>query len=119
MARYWWDRDAKDWVDYAERVPHPPGPLLHYVIPDTPDYQSPVTGERVSGRVQRREDLKRSGCVPWEPGIVQNPVFQREPGLVLNKKYEQGQLRHDPEYRKLEHRRRDDIRSSRGDIKPW
>ena len=30
---------------------------------DVPDYISPVTGKLVSGMAQRREDLKRSGCV--------------------------------------------------------
>ncbi len=30
---------------------------------DIPDYISPVTGKPVSGIAQRREDLKRSGCV--------------------------------------------------------
>ena len=34
--------------------------------PDLPDYVSPVTGKLVSGRRQREEDLKRSGCRPYE-----------------------------------------------------
>lgn len=33
---------------------------------DTPGYVSPVTGLWVEGRKQRREDLKRAGCRPWE-----------------------------------------------------
>lgn len=36
------------------------------VMPDLPDYVSPVTGELVSGRKQRREDLARTGSRPWE-----------------------------------------------------
>lgn len=33
---------------------------------DLPGYDSPVTGEWVEGRRQRREDLKRTGCRPYE-----------------------------------------------------
>jgi hypothetical protein len=47
-------------LDYA---PEPVGPL---VIGDLPSYRSPVTGLWVDGRVQRREDLKRSGSRPYE-----------------------------------------------------
>lgn len=37
-----------------------------FVVPDCEGYQSPVTGLWVEGRKQRREDLKRAGCRPWE-----------------------------------------------------
>ena len=37
-----------------------------HIIPDLPGYESPTTGLWVEGRKQRREDLKRSGCRPWE-----------------------------------------------------
>ncbi len=47
----------------------------HYVIPDTPEYLSPTTfdGQRghmklVSGRTQRREDLKVNDCREVDPG---------------------------------------------------
>lgn len=43
-----------------------PTPLTHFVMPDLPDYQSPVDGRVVSGRRQRREDLRRTGSRPWE-----------------------------------------------------
>lgn len=41
----------------------PPTP---YVIPDLPDYESPVDGKVVHGRAGRREDFKRTNCRPWE-----------------------------------------------------
>lgn len=47
----------------ADYVPDPKGPL---VFGDLPDYESPIDGHIVSGRVARREDLKRNGCRPWE-----------------------------------------------------
>ena len=47
----------------ADYVPDITGPL---VVVDLPGYVSPVTGKWVEGRVQRREDLKRTGSRPWE-----------------------------------------------------
>lgn len=37
---------------------------------DLPDYTSPVDGKLVSGRRQRRNDLARNRCRPWE-GMAQ------------------------------------------------
>lgn len=34
---------------------------------DLPSYLSPITGKLIDGKRARREDLKSSGCVPWEP----------------------------------------------------
>lgn len=46
---------------------------------DITPYQSPVTGQWIDSKRQRREDLKRSGCVEWEPGIRQDmPRRQQE-----------------------------------------
>lgn len=38
------------------------------VFADLPGYESPVTGKWVEGRAQRREDLRRTGCRPYEEG---------------------------------------------------
>lgn len=40
-----------------------------FVRSDIPGYRSPVTGEWIGGRAARREDLRRSGCVEYEPGF--------------------------------------------------
>ena len=45
------------------RAPHRP---THYVMPDLPDYESPIDGRVVHGRAGRREDLRRSGSRPYE-----------------------------------------------------
>jgi hypothetical protein len=37
-----------------------------FVWDDLPGYESPVSGLWVEGRRARREDLKRTGCRPWE-----------------------------------------------------
>lgn len=43
-------------------------PQAPYIISDIPDYPSPITGEMISGRVARREDLKKHGCFEVGPG---------------------------------------------------
>lgn len=47
------------------------GPLF---IPDLPGYESPVTGRRIEGRRARREDLKQSGSVEYDPGMKADAV---------------------------------------------
>lgn len=39
------------------------------VAPDIPSYVSPATGEVVGSRSARREDLRKSGYIEWEPGM--------------------------------------------------
>lgn len=41
------------------------------IIDDLPGYQSPIDGRWIEGRKARQEDLKRSGCVEYEPSMVQ------------------------------------------------
>jgi len=49
-------------------IPERDGPCVPLTIQhDIPDYLSPVTGKLVSGRVARREDMARTGCVEYEP----------------------------------------------------
>lgn len=59
-------------------------PLL---IKPMPDYRSPVDGKLITSRHARREDLKRSGCVEWDPGTGQGR-YKRTPGVINNPKYE-------------------------------
>jgi len=33
------------------------------------EYRSPATDKVISSEKARRDDLRRSGCIPWEPGI--------------------------------------------------
>jgi hypothetical protein len=51
----------------------PDGPIrLPFVMRDTPAYASPIDGRIIEGRVARREDLKRNGCIEVEPGMFPN-----------------------------------------------
>lgn len=38
------------------------------VAPDLPGYESPVSGKWIEGRAARREDLRQTGCRPYEEG---------------------------------------------------
>ena len=52
------------WVEVPrDYIPEPIAPM---VWGDLPEYTSPIDGRIINGRVQRREDLKRSGSRPWE-----------------------------------------------------
>lgn len=69
MPTYRWDGDAFVDKKTGEEMELPfkgqaLAPLA--IIPDTPDYHSPVTGELISGRVARREDMKKHGCVEYD-----------------------------------------------------
>lgn len=48
------------------------------VFGDIPGYESPATGKWVEGRHARNEDLKRSGCVPFEPGMREANARKRK-----------------------------------------
>ena len=61
-----------------------PASVAPYVVPDIPDYVSPVTGLWVNGRKQRREDLKRTGSRPYEG---------REVEMQIAKSYRESQER--------------------------
>lgn len=69
-------------------IPERDGICAPMVCSDTPEYRSPIDGRLVSGRVQRREDLKRNNCVeidpPAKPRGYKNPRFAKKYGLPLN-----------------------------------
>ena len=48
------------------------------VMPDLPAYRSPIDGRLIDGRAQRREDLKRHGCRPYEASEKQEMLRRRE-----------------------------------------
>jgi len=41
------------------------------IAPTFEAYESPITGKPITTKQQRIEDLKRSGCVPYESGMVE------------------------------------------------
>ena len=49
----------------------------HAVWNDLPGYDSPIDGRWIEGRAQRREDLRRNGCRPFE-GVEQERKVAQE-----------------------------------------
>jgi hypothetical protein len=55
---------------------------------DIAEYRSPIDGQLITSRSQRREDLRRHGCVEAEPRPThkrgyRNPRFATKRGLPL------------------------------------
>lgn len=84
--RYVWDTELKQLVEvsnnYRQETDAPA------VFADLPGYESPVTGKWVEGRRARREDLKRSGCRPYE-GRDQELKESRKVEIEREKKLDQ------------------------------
>lgn len=47
-------------------------------IPEITPFVSPNSEKLINSRAQWREDLKRSGAIPWEPGINAQIARNRE-----------------------------------------
>ena len=45
-----------------------PPRLAAAVLSDLPAYESPIDGRLIEGRAERRDDLKRHNCRPYEAG---------------------------------------------------
>lgn len=63
------------------------------VIRDIPEYQSPVDGRVIGSRSERRDDLKRHGCVEYEPsmsptkGKLRNKEFAKKIGREVSEEF--------------------------------
>jgi hypothetical protein len=87
MKRYVWrngqfvDRTTGEPMEkpYAGQVCAP------MVMPDIPEYRSPINGALISSRSTQREDLKRNDCYLAEPKRrgFKNPRFAKKHGLPL------------------------------------
>jgi len=64
-----------------------------YIMSDIPEYRSPVDGRVIGSRTQRRDDLKRNGCVEYEPSIsptkgkIRNKAFAQKRGLKVSEEF--------------------------------
>lgn len=59
---------------YAEKA------RVHFVQGELPDYQSPIDDRIVCGRRQRRYDLERTGCRPYEGREAEDKHHARQRG---------------------------------------
>lgn len=70
MTRYVWDKDLRHFVDPKTRTPMDipdRGVCAPLIQSDIKPYMSPLGTGEISGRTQRREDLKRAGCREVDP----------------------------------------------------
>lgn len=84
------------WRKIADRDSLPPcdvcGGILEREIvapsiqADIAPYVSPTTGEVVTSRNRRREDLKKSGSIEWEPGIREQIQKRRTELMAADEK---------------------------------
>lgn len=90
MARYVWKGDKFVDRKTGEPMPVPErGEICRpYVCGDIAEYASPVTGQMITSRSQRREDLKRNDCYEIDPPKrkrgIGNPRFAAKHGLPLD-----------------------------------
>lgn len=71
MARYVWDRKTYQFRDRKTGEPmevkNRNAICMPAVISDIPEYRSPIDGRWITTRSERREDLKRNGCIEIDP----------------------------------------------------
>jgi hypothetical protein len=84
MTRYVWDKERRAWVLPTNKRQRPTGPCI---VPDIPDYRSPLGTGVISGRRQRREDLKRAGCREVDPSERIDPTPKSAEQLASEKAY--------------------------------
>lgn len=67
-----------------------PVPVVHVkraagyeIMPDLPEYESPISGRPISGRVARREDLKKNNCREVDPSESRHLKEKRAEKLEL------------------------------------
>jgi hypothetical protein len=78
-------------VDPSTNEPMPLPERNEIVMPmvrsDIEPYKSPIDGKMITSRSARREDLARSGCVPYEPignvpKGISNPKYAAKYGMT-------------------------------------
>lgn len=63
------------------------------IVSDIEPYHSPIDDRLISSNSERREDLKRNNCVPYEPsmsptkGRYRNPSFTEPRGLKVSEDF--------------------------------
>ena len=89
MPRYIWkDGHFRDRDGNPMPVPERGALCCPSVLPDIPEYISPVTGKPITSRSHRRYDLEANGCIemdpPAKPRGYRNKRFAEKRGLPLN-----------------------------------
>lgn len=73
-------------TDEPMEIPERDGLVMPMVRSDIEPYASPIDGRMITSRSERREDLARNNCVPYEPmgnaptGLT-NPKYAKKYGM--------------------------------------
>jgi hypothetical protein len=71
LTRYVWDRSLGHFVDPQTNsimdIPERDGPSMPMIRSDIQPYKSPIDGRLITSASERRDDLARNNCVPYEP----------------------------------------------------
>lgn len=91
--RYVWRDGAFRDAATGEPMSVPSGPLARPMItPTMPEFTSPIDGRPIATRHDRREDMKRHGCVEAGDrsptgGKIRNKAFAAKRGLQVSEEY--------------------------------
>ncbi len=77
MSRQSWVQDRRTGKLIPKDEYYAQPERTHMIAPDFYEYESPIDGAPVIGRKQRREDLKRHGCRPYEAGEKEDYIRRR------------------------------------------
>jgi hypothetical protein len=86
MRYVWRDGELRD-PETGIAMEVPDRVCLPMIVSDIEPYKSPIDGRLISSRSERRDDLARNGCVPYEPignvpkGLT-NPKFAKKHGAM-------------------------------------
>jgi len=105
--KWYWDNQLEEMVPAEEYHGYRTKKDVHFIMPDLPDYVSPTTlydddkkdstpdrykgnHKVISGRTQRREDLRRNDCHEVDPGNLKHQMKwkdrnHRDPSDIIGK----------------------------------
>lgn len=93
MTKYYW-RNGRHEDAYGNPMPlpHKGAICAPFLVKPMPEYSSPIDGRPITTRHERREDMKRNGCVEYEPSMVKadrvltNERFAAKHGFQVGEK---------------------------------
>lgn len=74
-------------------IPDRDGPQAPMVMKPMPAYQSPIDDRPINSRQERKDDLKRHGCIEWDDslsptkGKIKDKAWAAKRGLEVSEEY--------------------------------
>lgn len=86
MTKHYWDKEAREWVEYDHRAPRAPS-LTPFIASDIPAYKSPLGSGWIDGRRARREDMKRHNVREVDPSEFKPTYHNKDFARKLGKEW--------------------------------